>query len=107
MKKMASIYLRFLWAVSLLMIASCTTPVQNEDDFVPGELLVQMAPGVTPSEADGIITGFGLEVLEYFRNVGIAWIRVPAGEEREWKEILPDDDRIISASLVYGRVTLR
>ena len=91
----------------MLLLPSCTSTVSGDPEFVPGQLLVQMASGVTEDQAMGVIAEFELEMLEYFSYVGIVWVSVPDGEETYWIKILEIHELIESASLIRGKVTLR
>jgi hypothetical protein len=104
------IHFRTGWLVLFVLmqlLPSCTSTVSGDPEFVTGQLLVQMASGVTEDQAMGVIAEFELEMLEYFSYVGIVWVSVPDGEETYWIKILEIHELIESASLIRGKVTLR
>ena len=58
-------------------------------------------------EAEDLVTELGLEWKKYIKNIGVALVEVPSGEEQYWIDELKSHPLIATAQLNHTNLVLR
>lgn len=70
-----------------------------EPEYASGEVLISLEHGDKMEETKARIEELGLEWKDYFDNLGVALIGVPAGQEVYWVKELEEEPLIRYAEL--------
>jgi len=75
----------------------------KESDFKEGILLVIFQEGIDEHRAKVILEEMGLKLEEWLSASQIAFVTVPVGEEKTWKENLENKEEVQGVDFNYKR----